>query len=216
MALHVFIALPSTRETEKIKERMYFDKDSLDTTIFISGMYDKEDFEFIKRYPELFVQFYTFKSELRDRYGYFHILVECLRISMNIYEGCIKYILNKYGVLNIYENNIVELKELDRKVRLLNYDNDSEDKYYMFYEFVEDILEQEKDIVEDEYYKELFRFEKLLMMFKRNGKHEEKIFEFNIDIFKARNKNEVLFNKTIVKIMSNGKNNVHVSKIQSH
>ncbi len=74
VALIKFIPLPETIEAKNIAEIMYYDRSVLNTTM--TGVIPNKNLEdMIKNNPDIFSYYYTFKSEVREKFMRFDILL---------------------------------------------------------------------------------------------------------------------------------------------
>jgi radical SAM superfamily enzyme YgiQ (UPF0313 family) len=76
--LHKFMPLPNTIELTKIQDKMYFDINDIDFSIFTKNVYPDSLISLIKEYPDVFSQFYTFDSMVRKNYRRMDFMVNFL------------------------------------------------------------------------------------------------------------------------------------------
>ena len=101
--LGTYIPLPRTLEAEKIKDRMYFDEEDINFSIYKKYVFDDNTKALINRYPELFIQYYCFESTVRKKYRYFDIFHAMFMTANSVFYCCTNYLLDKYRWIEIYE-----------------------------------------------------------------------------------------------------------------
>ncbi|WP_017417048.1 B12-binding domain-containing radical SAM protein [Clostridium tunisiense] len=213
ISLHMFMPLPKTNETKKIVDHLYFDEKCIEPSIFIKGLYTKGDFDYIKEHKEVFLQFFSFKSEIREKYSKFPLLLSVLRNSFNVFTACIIYLIKKMGLVKLYEKYQDDIIRLDYIIQDKMF---QEDKWVLIkkqYEFIENILDREFENEINSEYKQVYLFEKLIMKSKININSNSEIYEFDYDVFEARNNFNFIRRKTLARILNEGDNNVRVAKL---
>ena len=66
--LDKFFPLPATEEAGKVKDILYFDENEIDTSIVYRKSLVPETLTMIREHPALFSQYYTFRSEVRQKF----------------------------------------------------------------------------------------------------------------------------------------------------
>lgn len=100
--LHRFFPLPRTEEAEKVKERLYFDENDVDLSIYNRLVINEEGKQLIRDYPELFMQYYTFDSYNRKTYPFIEGVALMISFAAEgFYRSCC-YVLRKLGMEKLY------------------------------------------------------------------------------------------------------------------
>lgn len=100
--LHRFFPLPATEEARKVEAEAYFDENDVDLSIYNRKTISPEGLALIRENKPLFLQFYTFRSEIRAKYPF----IEAVPLLLSsVSEGCYetgKYLIRAYGMEKLY------------------------------------------------------------------------------------------------------------------
>ncbi len=180
--LHRFFLLPATPDAEKVRGRVYFDENDIDISIAPRRAMTEKNREKILRYPELFLQYYTFESEVRRRYRWADALtVFTSNLAIHFPHTC-DMLLERLGYLGLY-------RKYEETFRQLNMIFSLEGPLPMR-NAVPGMLEE---IVEAEGAPELaemYRYEKALRDYIVNGETEMRTVECGMDIPAALERKE--------------------------
>lgn len=189
--LHRFMLLPHTYETEGTFERAYFDDNDVDFSIYDEKLYDEEAKGIILKYPREFIQFYTFDSEVREKYKYFDSFLFYMTSGMGVYNCSIRYMIRKYGMEKMYFTSLESIKNAYKELRTMSIGNGAEIDsgietiYKVVACMLENELEQNYTIELDQYY----RYENLLREYAHGTNRTPKYYRFSFDVTKARKEN---------------------------
>ena len=185
LQLHRFMPLPGTEETMKVKKDLYYDEDVTELTLN-TGNYT-EAYELIKKYPDLFSQYYTFESEVKKTYKRFDIFVELLGGMSDVYYNSFWILIKEFGLERVYffmEPLLEQIHTLKMKIGLKEKTKSEIEPMIlplnkiMQHFFDNIILEQEKRKI----FEEIYKYEKEKADYYLSTNNESYIKEFNIDI----------------------------------
>lgn len=192
-----FIPLPRTIETDKVKERLFFKEDNINFSIYKKYVFDDITKRVIKEHPELFVQYYSFDSDVRIQYGLFDLFHAKVISAGKIFFCCLNHILEKYTWLDLYDKYI---KEIERYV------NDKRDDMYKVNNFVEeschffnDVILQNELICESEFFFIAYSIEILLYRYCMTNKRQTETYKIGIDYLRMRKEGKLV--RRVVKVM---------------
>lgn len=178
--LHFFKAYSKTIEFEKVKNIMYFNDDVRNYSLYEDKYFDSKTKEMILKYPELFVSYYTFDTEVRNKFSTLDTFIFIISVSFNVYQESLKYLIKSKGLLNIYDDfrNFIDGLHIDKKSfkQRTNLENN-----YRFLQYVQNYLE--KQIYDSTNIKiiKMFEYEKILCTFLISEKDKEYVFlDYNI------------------------------------
>jgi len=210
LQLHKYIPLPKTKELEKVAERLRFNEKDINFSMYRSSINPQSVIDLIKQHPEIFPQFYTFDSEVRSKFRRIDFLMFFLVIVYKEGYLTVRYLLEKYGVLGIYdflEDKIeAAFQQMDTAALSASFENGYQGPHMkiikdLYAAFVIRMNEVDNDI----YFKNIsvFEFQKMLGAF-----DEDEIYRFDIDILSVlRDQKNVQYKPCWVKytLLSNGK-----------
>ncbi|WDV45518.1 radical SAM protein [Clostridiaceae bacterium M8S5] len=201
--LHRFMVLPQTVDTNKIKNKVYFDQSDVNISIYNTRIYDDEAIDFIKRYPEAFIQYHTFSSEVRRQYKRFDFFHSTVMSAMSIFDCSIDYILKKIGWELLYEkyiNKIEKMFKIQQSYRI----NQVTDKYRFISEsckFIKEILEDVAYYDKSDYFSNILKFEKIFFEFCEEKKKESEYYHFRFNVLEAKRKRVLIYDSVYVKFV---------------
>ena len=176
--LHRFFPLPRTEETEKVRERMYFDDEDVDLSIYNRTVIDKEGLALIRAYPELFTQYYTFHSEPRDSFPYLEsVFLLLCTAGKRFYRTCCG-LIRTYGIEKIYFMQ----EEFFRQVYI------SYSKMFArlgFQRMMDQLLGELLERIGNPILDELFRFESDTIRFMKGSEPGPQISPYRLDLISA-------------------------------
>lgn len=206
-----FIPLPETLETKKIVNKIYFDENDINFSIYKKIVFDEVSKNIIIKYPNLFIQYYSFSSKVRAEYRYFDSFFAAVLSAVSIFYCSIRYILSHYNWLELYKNNLAEIEKhvLDHLHKIDSYKEDS--RYFIenSCEFIKNKL-IEKILTNDDsiYLRAAYNVEKLFLEYIKNFEKREIIYKINFDYVKMRKTMNVIPKK--VKIVFKRKFNMPI------
>lgn len=100
--LHKFMPLPNTEETSKVFDSLHEDFSDVDISIYQKSRFNDDIQKIISESKEIHSCFYTFDNAIRTKYKRMDILITCLSLSFKQFSISVKYIVSKYGLINIY------------------------------------------------------------------------------------------------------------------
>lgn len=118
--LHLFIPLPNTKETAKVNDRLYFDSSQIELSVYNANKFNDRLNEMILKYKEIFVQYYTFDSDLRKNYTRIDFLLEAFVAGKGMYKFSVNYLLKKCNLVDIYKKYEQLIKNTEYEVNHLS------------------------------------------------------------------------------------------------
>lgn len=214
--LHRYIPLPSTEETEKVKNRLYFDKSVIDTSIYSEKLLSEESNLLIQKYPEVFTQYYTFDSEVKSRYMRFDSMIITFSCISNFYLYSLRFLVRKYGLEGFYfkyEKEIDEMYYINQKISLSKRTSQDITKMYSeVFDMYNTIFAEEIKSEENFYFSEIYKYDHLKYCYHISGKKESEVHEFDMDIEYAMKTGIYKMEKYYVRIFKNG-NKISTKKV---
>ncbi len=204
--LHKFFPLPATEEADKVADRVYFDFEKVDLSILNRAVCGKRCKDLIKQNKELFLQFYTFDSEVRVKYPYIEAVVMLLGMFAGRFYMTLYQIMNKYEIHDIYKR----------------YEDDFEMLFFNYYELVSqsellDKLEMVlKKIVDNEHndgWSDIFRFEKAVFDYIASGNKEVVVIDFENDIMAYLKYGKRVKEHTRLMLMREGNGGIKLKRV---
>lgn len=186
LQLHKFIPLPVTEETGKVKDILKLDHTDIDISIFRSSHFCNSLSEIIEKSPSIHSCFYTFPSVLRDKYKHMDILITCISLSYNMFKLSIKFLIEKYGLINIYLTNEEKINKCFQNMQsetILTSFSESADNQFLFQlalSIVADTISNESFI-----FSNIAQYEKDLYQFTYFSKVNICHHTYSVDIFEA-------------------------------
>lgn len=189
--LHKLFPLPATEETAKVYDRIYYDENDVDTSIYNREALTVEEKNLIKQYPELFMQFYTFDAETRKIYPCIESLSDLSFLSFPYYRGSLKYLIRKYGAKGLY----LKYKDLACRIHkwMETYVRDNSEGREESWA-IKEIVESENDKL----LSDLFRFETTCEQYTKEGLEKPVLRVYGINVVHAENTGEITEKQTIV------------------
>jgi radical SAM superfamily enzyme YgiQ (UPF0313 family) len=176
--LHRFFPLPATEETAKVYDDAYFDEDDVDLSIFNRRAISDEGRELILAHKDLFLQFYTFKSDIRAKYPWIEAVPLFLStIGDGFYETG-KYLVRRYGIVQLYFRHEALFHEIYLGFSDIVLEGGLNE---YFVRYLRRLLDAD-GVAQAE---EIFRYEKLLLQYAASGKKEPEINTYTLDIVRA-------------------------------
>ncbi len=166
--LHRFIPLPSTEETEKIKDRIYFDETTLEATQDNISLEEVKDL--VLEYPNMFSQYYTFDSPVKEYYKRFDSFILLIDTVKEFYSNCFLYLIKKYGLETLF----FRIEEYIENVYLLlnrimevtqNTINTPERRFLEINMAIEPFWKREVELDQTVYFEELYEYERYKSIF---------------------------------------------------
>lgn len=212
--LHVFMLLPETYETEKVYNRAYFKPEFLERSIFNPNAYNKKAYEYIKMYKKEFIQFYTFDSEVRNKYRHFNLWVKILVDTYYIYGFAIRTLLDCVGIIKMYEENESLLYEIVREEASMTLKEFSRRKMKIYVLFMQKVIERFMECFSTYENKTILQLENAISFHFLNEDVGSKIYKFPFDVLNFRNARIFLPEETYIKIFKKDETNIKVTKMK--
>ena len=102
---HFFMVYPETIETNKVFDKLYLDFSKTCLTNVDEDDFDQTSEELIRKYPNLFTKYYTFDTDVRNKYLHFEMLVILFATSLPIFKYNIAKLLENNNMIEIYDQN---------------------------------------------------------------------------------------------------------------
>lgn len=100
--MHQFIPLPKTAETDKVFDHLVFYPEQIDSNVVLPQYLDDDSIHIIRQYPQIFTSYYTFNTEVKDRYKY----LDALAILFNKNTlGDLQKLLTRDNLVQLYLRN---------------------------------------------------------------------------------------------------------------
>ena len=181
--LHRFMVLPSTDETIKVRGRLYFEKTSIELSLFNDRLFDDECIKWIEEYPDIFVQYYTFDSTVKSKYKRADTMMFSINLISLYCKISMEYLIKTYGLSRLY----------------LKYEGDFENLYYKLnssaaprrsnlieltkvYSVISQILLREEEELQALGFSQISKYERLMAEYVVEQKTEPEVHEFEVDI----------------------------------
>lgn len=161
--LHLFRVYCKTEEYEKVKDQLYLSEDPRLKSLFEDKFIDLDSKKLIELYPVLFSNFYTFNSNIRDRYAVFGTFIYILSVTSNIFIESIKYIIKEKGLLNMFYDLENYINKLHFNIKeFYSYNTDITNK--IFINMMRTYLDHELDRSKFIWQHKIFNYEKNLQV----------------------------------------------------
>lgn len=178
LQLHPFMLLPGTEETTKVYGRAVFNERDIDMSIYNRSMINEESRELIRKHREIFIQYYSFESEVRSKYPWFSTVFALASLRWNAHRNTFITLARKPGLREIY----------------LKYADLFRDFYFRFDEhlysecampIVRSILEQIVTGENDKALTEIFRYECDLLEYGYSDSQDSIIRSYRLNVDKV-------------------------------
>lgn len=209
--MHYFNIYNKTEEYNKVKDIMYFEKNSIDFSLYEDKTFDSETIHLITEYPCLFSQYYTFDTEVRKKYPLFETLICMISISIHIFENTLLNIIKQKGILNLYKDLEKEIIEIHKKKICENNIRKSiAEKNFELLECMDKYIKD--NYVANDIDRVLYRFERSKCDFAK-GKEDNKYIIFPYDIQQLIKSRELIPQETAYLLYRMEDNRVKVKRI---
>ena len=182
--LHRFFPLPETPDAARIRDQIYFDEYDIDMSIASRKAMTPENRELIRNHPDLFLHYYTFKSEVRQKYRWADSLAVLTGNTEIYYPHTTDLLLEKLDYQQLYLKYEEIFKELS-----LCFSLEGPAKLKALIDV------RLRDIVEREAIPEvsaMYRYEDDVRRFLREGNREARVVTYPMDINRALKKKEYI------------------------
>lgn len=175
LQFHPFMLLPGTEETATVKDRAIFNEREVDLSIYNRRVINEESRELIRKYKDIFIQYYSFDSAVRKKYPWFEVIFAMTSLHWNNYKNTFATLTVKVGLTELY----------------LKYEDLFRDFYYRFndYDYSDNLLQIIRDALKkivaaenDEELSEIFRYEDDLFGYAVSDCRDDLIREYRLDI----------------------------------
>lgn len=194
--MHRFMPLPSTTETSKVEDVMYFDEKYIELSMNNVKFHDKDIKDMLIKYPRMFSQYYTFDSEVKDKYKRFDNLIELISAMSEFYINTIINLINKYGLEKLYffmEDILDKIYSITQEDEVsLRVNPDLTYKIARINQELEPFIMHEVEKDNHLFVKEIFRYENNKLHYFVQKKSDPLVLKFKINI------EEMIFNQKII------------------
>ncbi|WP_162551054.1 B12-binding domain-containing radical SAM protein [Paenibacillus tepidiphilus] len=199
--LHLYMPLPSTIETDKIKEQLYFDETDVDLSIYNAKIFNHELNDMVRKYPSVFLQFYTFESDVRNRYKRLDLLISLISTVMSYYSSCINYLIQKYGLARLYDRYRPQINDCHNRINEMPIDVrfDYESLIPVYFGLADTMFRDEIAGSPSLYFEQVYRCEDLLYRYFTDKTQEDVVYKFDIDIIQARRSGVCIEKESFIK-----------------
>jgi len=186
--LHRFMLLPHTEETDRVFHEAYFDETDVDFSIYDEKLYDENAKKIIRNYPREFIQFYTFQSEVREKYRLFDSFEYYVVCAMAIYNCSVRYLIRRHGLEKLYIKYLDLVEQVYINLRKMNIEAGSKIDSGMqeIYRFIEAVIDNELKCDYSDELEQLRNFEALLRQYSESKDKTPKYYHVSFDIIKER------------------------------
>ena len=175
--LHRFFPLPATPDAIKIRDKIYFDEYDIDMSIAERKAMTPENIELILQHPDLFLQYYSFRNEVRQKFRWADSLMLInSNLSIHFKQTC-TMLLKRLGYKRLYQKYEDIFKEMSIKFIILSF----EERSRLILKLLSDIVEKEQ-IPE---LTELFRYENDVFTFINQEDKSSRQVTYKMDIVTA-------------------------------
>lgn len=191
--LHKYMVLPGTEDSNMAYDDLYIDSENVgEISILYRELFKhKELYNLAESSKELFMQYYTFDTEVRKRYSKFDLFVVMLNIAMNLgFRSSVKSLIKKYGYEQLYikhENLFFQCLDKSCELMLEEIISSSFFRNQLMNSFF-NLMKVEYNEIDQMILKQIFMYEYKLYEFSKTKKFKaiEKLYQtykFSIDIF---------------------------------
>ncbi|MEK3792407.1 radical SAM protein [Paenibacillus sp. FSL R7-0204] len=199
--LHLYMPLPSTIETDKVRDQLYFDESDVDLSIYNAKIFNRELNDMVRKYPSVFLQFYSFKSDVRNRYKRLDLLVSLISTVMSYYSSCINYLIRKYGLAKLYDMYLLQINDCHNQINEMPIKErfDYESRIPVYFGLADLMFRDELEKSPSLYFEQVHRCEELLYNYFTEKTQEDVIYKFEIDIIQARRSGSCILKDSFIK-----------------
>ena len=205
--LHQYMLLPGTEDTDKKKSCIYLDEEKTPFSIHYRKIIrDPEIRDMVESNPEVFIQYYTFRSEVTERFYRMDMFVAILRVTIHKCPATVKALLLRYGLEGLYERYCYVLEQLfdsnnEKGISICaasGYLMNSMDQCF------EKMIEAEKESTDIQHLEDIYIFEKQLQLCREVGAgiHNNVKYplylKFDIDVVAAVQRSQIIYQKTVI------------------
>lgn len=217
--LHRLMIFAGSEEQDKVSpDSLYFDIDNMRITRVEKKAFTNYGLALVKKYPPLFYQFYTFKTEVFNKFKNFDDFLVIITTGMTFFSKSIQYIIKMYSLEKLYYRMKDDVDEFHKKA-VSNYTfflpNHDEEKLrgdeYINYisEVIQAIINENLNC---EYLRLIYNFEKQYSEFGENSSVLTKVLAFNFDVFVAMRTEMIVYQDTYIRF-SRLENKISIEKI---
>lgn len=178
LQFHPFMLLPGTEETEKVKERAIFNERDVDFSIYNRRVINDESRDLIQKYKDIFIQYYSFESEVKKKYPWFEMIFAMSSFQWYFFKNTFVSLTKQPGLITLYRK----------------YEQIFKDFYYQFndIDYADSIMQITRDCLahvvsheNNEELSEIFRFENDIFEYADKGIQDSQIKEYRLSIDKT-------------------------------
>lgn len=209
MNANAYIVLPGTVFLNKYRDSLVFLPQKLSTSLFRRCSFGEKALKYITSYPECFQSYYTFPSEVMDRYAHFDLVVAIFTQCRDVFRGVLRYFINNYSLHKIYERHRSSIDALYNGLNNYNQYGNSINENQLYYKCIKEMISKELmsgDICDSNLRSllEISDFEERLSEATTMNKY--KLLRYNMDVLCYRNTGIVNWKETVIEVyMVNGR-----------
>ena len=211
--LHLFMPLPQTTEVRKVIDRLYFDPETADVSIFNSRYVNQEIRSMIESNKAIFSQIYTFSSEVRDLYHKIDILVFMFGVAGAIYKFILAQLLRDYGLERIYYIFKDEIIECYRNIYINNDINIQQNEDFLVCAYMALANSVIKKFEMDKKFPEIYQFESHIYDHHISPESSSAIYKYDIDVVAIREGGTDKQGAILVKIYKDSAKKIRFDKL---
>jgi len=210
--LNSYMLLPNTEETNKVKNRLYFDKNAINFTLFNEDSFSEKCVELIQSCPDIFVQYYSFDSFVKTKYVYIDSMIVALSVLFSCFKNVFARLIGKYGLDKLYlkyENCFKNVRSLLDKISHPEYIGM---KFFLvLYDVILPMLNNEELEIHELEFSQLYKYERLMVEHYITQKPFPVVHEFEIDIEELKKTGQCIKEKCYIRYI-NKENRVVTAK----
>lgn len=200
---NAYITLPGTAFYDKYRESFVFSPEKLSTSLYRKCSFGEKAINYITSYPECFQCYYTFPSEVMDRYTHFDLLVAAFTQCRDIFRGVLRYFQDNYSLHELYERFKASIDMLYNDLNNNSQFGSGLSDKQLFYRYIKEMIAGEllDGNVHESNHRcllEISDFENRLCEISPLSKYES--LKYNMDVINYRNTGVIRWEETIIEV----------------
>jgi len=182
--MHPFSITPATEDARKVKDKLYFDKNAiLEYSLYNKNLFSEKCIRQIKRYPDLYEQYYTFDTPVRKKYRNIDTLIHMLVFLSSYCRNSMERLIGIYGLAGLYLKYESFFRDLRERIdRIAAAERNRTEDLALVYGVFEQILKSEIEEIGDPGFEQLCKYERYMVEFIVDKTGKPVIHEFVLDM----------------------------------